>query len=396
MCEVIDPATLLTVASSCVYMGSYLSLHTPVTTRKLRKDAGLDPNADEDSDESQSLNSKSAWLFPVIGSAVLFSLYLAFKFLDREMLNLVLGAYFALTGCFALPTVLRQSGIFFLGLDKVKAWQKNGFQLDVSLVRTRRSQTSGESKEVENKKNAWVHVSEHISLLFLVILALVMVLLVGYMYTKHWVLANVVAICFAVQAILLITLDSFMTGFILLGGLFFYDIFWVFGSTKVVGTSVMVNVAKNFDGPIKILSPNNIIEVVGAIAERGFHELPKLKFSLLGLGDIVIPGVFVALALRFDQMHASNKQPSLDFTRYYYHFPKPYFTASLAAYVGGLLTTMGVMHFFKAAQPALLYLSPACALSVVFVALVRGELHELGTWVDKSTEPLQVEEGKSD
>ena len=117
---------------------------------------------------------------------------------------------------------------------------------------------------------------------------------------------------------------------------------------------------------------------------------------MLGLGDIVIPGVFVALALRFDQMHASNKQPSLDFTRYYYHFPKPYFTASLAAYVGGLLTTMGVMHFFKAAQPALLYLSPACALSVVFVALVRGELHELGTWVDKSTEPLQVEEGKSD
>jgi minor histocompatibility antigen H13 len=32
----------------------------------------------------------------------------------------------------------------------------------------------------------------------------------------------------------------------MLVGLFFYDIFWVFG------TDVMVTVAKSFDGPIKV------------------------------------------------------------------------------------------------------------------------------------------------
>jgi Signal peptide peptidase len=35
-------------------------------------------------------------------------------------------------------------------------------------------------------------------------------------------------------------------GAIMLVGLFFYDIFWVFG------TDVMVTVAKSFDGPIKV------------------------------------------------------------------------------------------------------------------------------------------------
>lgn len=35
------------------------------------------------------------------------------------------------------------------------------------------------------------------------------------------------------------------------------------------------------------------------------------------------------------------------------------------------------MHTFKAAQPALLYLSPLCTLSVVLVALIKGELKVL-------------------
>jgi minor histocompatibility antigen H13 len=47
------------------------------------------------------------------------------------------------------------------------------------------------------------------------------------------------------------------------------------------------------------------------------------------------------------------------------------------AYISGLGLTMAVMHFFKAAQPALLYLSPACILSVLITATVRGELKDL-------------------
>lgn len=70
---------------------------------------------------------------------------------------------------------------------------------------------------------------------------------------------------------------------------------------------------------------------------------------MLGLGDIVIPGTFIALALRYD------RHRSLDFSSKH-GFTKPYFYASLFAYVAGLTTTMSVMHIYGAAQPALLYL----------------------------------------
>ncbi|XP_024639567.1 signal peptide peptidase 1 [Medicago truncatula] len=53
-----------------------------------------------------------------------------------------------------------------------------------------------------------------------------------------------------------------------MAGLFVYDIFWVFF------THVMVTVAKSFEAPIKLLFPT--------------ADSARL-FSMLGLGDIVIP-----------------------------------------------------------------------------------------------------------
>lgn len=96
------------------------------------------------------------------------------------------------------------------------------------------------------------------------------------MYTGHWILVNIVALSFAYNAISLIALDSFLTGSILLAGLFVYDVWWVFGSKHVFGDNVMVEVATSFDGPIKIIFPRNL-----AAAK---------DFTLLGLGDIVLPG----------------------------------------------------------------------------------------------------------
>lgn len=72
---------------------------------------------------------------------------------------------------------------------------------------------------------------------------------------------------------------------------------------------------------------------------------------MLGLGDIVIPGIFVSLALRYDYHRHTNSTNQSSKA-----FAKPYFYAALFAYVSGLITTMTVMHTFKAAQPALLYL----------------------------------------
>lgn len=102
-----------------------------------------------------------------------------------------------------------------------------------------------------------------------------------YYFTKFWVLNNVFGILFSIVAIKSMNLGSFKVGFILLWLLFFYDIFWVYG------TDVMVTVAKNLDIPIKLLFPY-------------LNDEGETKFSMLGLGDIVIPGIFVSICLKYD------------------------------------------------------------------------------------------------
>lgn len=58
-------------------------------------------------------------------------------------------------------------------------------------------------------------------------------------------------------------------------------------------------------------------------------------------------------------------------------FPLPLFHATWVAYACGLLVTVLVMHIFHAAQPALLYLVPAVLLASAGTAAVRGEFKSL-------------------
>jgi minor histocompatibility antigen H13 len=55
---------------------------------------------------------------------------------------------------------------------------------------------------------------------------------------KPILLTNILALSFGHDAMSTLKVDSFRTGSILLSGLFFYDIWWVFG-TKVVGDIVV-------------------------------------------------------------------------------------------------------------------------------------------------------------
>jgi len=179
---------------------------------------------------------------------------------------------------------------------------------------------------------------------------------------KSAFLTDVLSLSFSFNALSLLKLDSFASGCVVLSGLFLYDVWWVFG------TEVMVNVATKIDAPIKLLWPKSI-----AFSTSG-------GFTMLGLGDVVVPGIFVALALRYDYHRASRLDVSAP------SFSKHYFWAALFGYLFGLVTTMMVMHIFKAPQPALLYLSPACMLSFFLTALIRGELKEAWDWIDGPVE----------
>jgi minor histocompatibility antigen H13 len=189
----------------------------------------------------------------------------------------------------------------------------------------------------------------------------------------------VIGICFCLQGIERFSLGTYKIGAILLIGLFFYDIFWVFG------TDVMVTVAKKLDGPIKILFPR------GSLEKNPVTGL--LELSLLGLGDIVIPGFFLSLLLRFD---AHNAKLSTSMCNIHAAFPKPFFHSGLLAYVAGLGTTLFVMIQFNAAQPALLYLVPACLGSSFLCAVVRGEVKELLAYSEEEEEEFGEEEQSGD
>merc|ERR1739846_154275 len=83
----------------------------------------------------------------------------------------------------------------------------------------------------------------------LVCLGLCSVVGVWYILKKHWLANDLLGMAFAINGVELLHLNNVVTGCILLGGLFFYDIFWVFG------TDVMVTVAKSFEAPIKLVFP---------------------------------------------------------------------------------------------------------------------------------------------
>jgi len=280
------------------------------------------------------MSSEDAWKFPFIGSGVLFGLYILFKIFSKEYINLLLTAYFLLFGVLAVSATL--SPVFALLFSKVeKPWKFSWMPF----------WKSKEPYELEFGK------ADIVSLIAASAIG------VWYVFTKHWICNNILGLSFSIQGVAMLSLGSYKVGCILLGGLFFYDIFWVFG------TDVMVTVAKSFDAPVKLLFPKHI-----------FAEV--LEFSMLGLGDIVIPGIFIALLLRFDMHRAQNKKV----------LSKLYFYVCYASYFVGLATTIAVMHFFRAAQPALLYLVPACIGSSFFLAVIRGEVPLLLAYSEEAKE----------
>ncbi|WOK92326.1 signal peptide peptidase 2-like [Canna indica] len=246
---------------------------------------------------SETMSKEHAMWFPVVGSAVLLSLFLLFKFLSKDLINAVLTCYFFVLGIIALSATL---------LPAVRRFLPRHWNEDLIVWRVPYFQSA-------SLEFTWSQIVSSIpGTMFCV----------WYALKKHWLANNVLGIAFCIQGIEMLSLGSFKTGGILLGGLFIYDVFWVFC------TPVMVSVAKSFDAPIKLLFPT---------------LNPAKPFSMLGLGDIVIPGIFVALALRFDMSRGNRSR---------------YFNSSYFGYTTGLGLTILVMNWFQAAQPALLYIVP--------------------------------------
>lgn len=279
-------------------------------------------------EKADTMTKKDAMFFPIIASVALFGLYTFFKVFSKNHINLLLTGYFFFLGVIALAHLLSP----IVNSLMPAAVPKIPFHIHF---------TKGEGKNKEDLINYKFSTHD------IVCLVLSTAIGVWYLLKKHWIANNMFGLAFAVNGVEMLHLNNIVTGCILLSGLFFYDIFWVFG------TNVMVTVAKSFEAPIKLVFPQDLIT----------NGLSASNFAMLGLGDIVIPGIFIALLLRFD--HSTKRKSRI------------YFYSTLTAYFLGLMATIFVMHVFKHAQPALLYLVPACMGTPLLVALVRGELKTL-------------------
>ena len=100
----------------------------------------------------------------------------------------------------------------------------------------------------------------------------------------------------------------------------------------------MVKVATGVKGPIKFVFPKSLPAPL---------EYSREGFSMLGLGDVVVPGFFIAFLLAFDAYNArkagKNTTESTDWS-------KPYFHTGCVFYALALLLTVVVMIAWKHAQ----------------------------------------------
>ncbi|KAM5192537.1 signal peptide peptidase-like 2B isoform 2-T2 [Mantella aurantiaca] len=174
-----------------------------------------------------------------------------------------------------------------------------------------------------------------------------------------WILQDILGIAFCLYMLKTIRLPTFKSCTLLLFVLFIYDVFFVFITPFLTksGESIMVEVAA---GPSDSSTQEKLPMVL---------KVPRLNssplalcdrpFSLLGFGDILVPGLLVAYCHRFDIQIQSSRI---------------YFLACTIAYGIGLLVTFVALALMQRGQPALLYLVPCTLLTSLTVALWRKEL----------------------
>ncbi|KAI5634961.1 signal peptide peptidase domain-containing protein [Phthorimaea operculella] len=307
--------SLVIMAVLPIFFGSFRS----VKYLREQKEAGERP---------ETMSNKDALMFPVIASCALFGLYVFFQFFSKEYINLLLTGYFFFLGVLALSHLLSPvislvvpasipnipyhihftrgehnartdiinykftsydvicliisliTGAWYLFKKRIKnyphpAMINNGGSKVPYHIHFTRGEHNARTDIINYKFTSYD------------VICLIISLITGawYLFKKHWIANNLFGIAFAINGVELLHLNNVVTGCILLAGLFLYDIFWVFG------TNVMVTVAKSFEAPIKLVFPQDLLI-------NGFNAS---NFAMLGLGDIVVPGIFIALLLRFDK-----------------------------------------------------------------------------------------------
>lgn len=192
-----------------------------------------------------------------------------------------------------------------------------------------------------------------------------------------WLIQDFMGISVCIMFLAAIRLPNLKVATILLGLAFFYDVFFVFISPYFFDSSVMVEVAT---GPTTAHSDENYCEKYPTDESCQTTQLPMLLVvptfssyesseSMLGLGDIVLPGLLLVWCARLDmRRYGSLSSESAS---------KGYLPMALLGYALGLLVANLAVDYFQAGQPALLYIVPLTLGPVLYRSYNSKSLRDL-------------------
>lgn len=464
---------VLLSALFAIYTGSHASLTKPTSAAKpAKKRKAQGDDDEEESTESlqrmEGLSPTDAIMFPVLAGSTLAGLYFIIKWLeDPAILNTILNWYFAVFGLLGVAKLFTDAMGFFQSIIfpskytcRGKSWEIKSKQRIATSTEEPLKKCSSPLPGVLSKiklppkvisalwvlrempmkriqirvyvhkmLEASVHIGPQGCLSFLLALAAT---LYFNLVAKPWWLTNILGYSFAYASLQLMSPTTFSTGSLILAALFVYDIYFVFY------TPLMVTVATKLDIPAKMLFPR---------PQSPKDDPTKQSLAILGLGDIVLPGLVIGFALRFDlylfylrkqkrrtqvdgkdkgnstsldgKNPATDAKDDKDLVKAEYKsasggwgerlwvgkttagesinggvFPKTYFYACIRGYVLGMVTTLGVMSISGSAQPALLYLVPGVLISLWASALYNGDLKAM--WNYDENEEEETAEKKPD
>ncbi|KQK16532.1 signal peptide peptidase-like 5 [Brachypodium distachyon] len=175
-------------------------------------------------------------------------------------------------------------------------------------------------------------------------------------FAYAWIGQDILGIALIVTVIQIVRVPNLKVGSVLLSCAFLYDIFWVFVSKRWFHESVMIAVARgdrtDEDGVPMLLKIPRLFDPWGG-------------YSIIGFGDILLPGLLVAFALRYDWTAKKSLRSG-------------YFLWSALAYGTGLLITYVALNLMDGhGQPALLYIVPFTLGTLILLGWKRRELRNL-------------------
>lgn len=185
--------------------------------------------------------------------------------------------------------------------------------------------------------------------------------LIGLIVTALWIICpGILTYAFAGWVTTVVILVEFRNTsvksiIIIYCALALYDAVAVFGTgmmEKFAGT------AENYPSLLKIPASYADFKSQPSINKSS----DKANYCIIGLGDIVAPGLLIVVAI-----HEGRK-----------HKMRYLATGSAIGWIGGLLVALTVVNFFpKTDQPATIYLLPMTALGFMVTAMIQGRLKSI-------------------